>query len=210
MSQWPLLDSPSAVLSFHLRGFDGRIGVYYGPNSDAVRAGFDFLAGLNFDVDLCRGYPVIHARVEDYAGSGYRTVMAWIQLVTRVDQDSVDPHQAKSTTSVSIDLAPAFQDLRLPFVCFGNLPQFFDAPCKNLNDSARLVWTADTFLVSTPLRSKEEPITWLAGFRWGYVETNIAGQRPALLPLEATGPEQWNTHLPFLREAYPEWVFEAA
>ncbi len=207
MEHWSFLEQPSAVIPFRLRGYDGKIAVYYGANSDAVSAGFDFLAGLNFDTNLCHGYPAIHARVEDYGGSGYRTVMAWIQLVTRMDQDSMDPRQAKSRTSVSIDLAPAFQQLNLPFVCFGNLPQFFDAPCMNLNGSARLVWTADTFLVAPPLRSRKEPIERLAGFRWGYIETNLQGQRPTLLPLEVTGAEQWQAHLPFLWEKYPEWTF---
>jgi hypothetical protein len=210
VSKWSLLDNPSAVIPFQLRGCDGRIAVYYGVNTDPVKAGFDFLAGLNFDVDLCRGYPVVHARIEDYSGSGYRTICGWIQLVTRKDQDSTDPAQARTTTSVSIDVAPAFQELNLPFACFGNLPQFFDAPCLNLGDSARLVWTADAFLTTTPLRSPDDPIECLAGFRWGYIETNVPDQAPVILPLEVIGADAWNEHLPFLKKEFPTWTFEPA
>jgi hypothetical protein len=205
-----LLDQPAAVIPFQLHGREGKLAVYYGVNTDPIQAGFDFLAGLNFDINLCRGYPVMHARIEEYAGSGYRTICGWVQLVTRLDQDNLDPAQARSTTTVSIDLAPAFQEVHLPFVCFGNLPQFFDAPCLNLGSSTRLVWTADTFLTTTPLRSGEEPIECLAGFRWGYIETSQPGQAPALLPLEVTGPEAWNAHLPFLREKYGDWRFVEA
>jgi hypothetical protein len=210
VTKWSLYDNPSARIPFQLRGCDGKLAVYYGTNTDPVKAGFDFLAGLNFDANLCLGYPVIHARVEDYAGSGYRTIFGWIQLVTRMDQDSIDPAQARTTISTSIDIAPAFQELNLPFVCFGNLPQFFDAPCLNINESARLVWTADTFLTTTPLRSAEEPIQCLACFRWGYIETNVPGQSPVILPLEVTSPEAWNKHLPFLAKEYSNWTFEPA
>jgi hypothetical protein len=210
MNRWSLFDHLSAEIPFHLRGHEGKIAIYYGQNDDPVKAGFDFLAGLNFDINLCRGYPVIHARVEDYAGSGYRTILGWIQLVTRQDQDAVDPSHARTTTTVSIDVAPAFQKLNLPFTCFGNLPQFFDAPCLNLGESARLVWTADTFLTTTPLRSASDPIELLAGFRWGYIETNVPGESPILLPLQVTGGEAWNAQLDFLRIMYGEWTFSPA
>ncbi len=205
-----LFSSPSAVIPFTLRQRAGSLAVYYAANSDPLFAGFDFLAGLNFDVNLCAGYPAIHARIEDYAGSGYRTICGWIQLVTRVDQDSHDPAAARRVTSVSIDLAPAFADTGLPFACFGNLPQFFDAPCRNLNDSAELRWTADTFLTATPLRSRADPIQCLAAFRWGYTETDLPGQPPVLLPLEVTGAAAWNHHLAFLAEQFPDWTFQPA
>jgi hypothetical protein len=210
MNDDSLFSHSSSAIPFSLRGRPGTIEVYYRANTDPILAGFDFLAGLDFNLDLCRGYPVIHARIEDYAGSGYRTVCGWIQIVTRVDRDSHDPARARTTTSTSIDIAPAFQELNLPFTCFGNLPQLFDAPCHNLGDSAELLWTADTFLTTTPLRSRSEAIERLAGFRWGYTETDNPAQTPVLLPLEITGPEVWNGHLPFLMLEYSNWTFQPA
>ena len=133
MQSWKLFDR-ATVIPFMLRGREGRVGVYYGANDDPVKSGFDSL-NLNFDTNLCRGYPAIHACIEEYAGSGYRTVCGWIQIVTRVDFNG----QGGAVTSVSLDIAPAFQDLDLPFACFGNLPQFFDAPCLNLGGSAELL-----------------------------------------------------------------------
>jgi hypothetical protein len=210
MSIGSLFASPSAVVPFRLRGFSGSLAVYYAANNDPAQAGFDFLGGLGFNLDLCRGYPVIHARVEEYAGSGYRTVCGWIQVVTRYDRLSNDPAAARETKSLSCDIAPAFQDLNLPFACYGNLPQFFDAPCHNLNGSAELRWVADTFLTTTPLRSRAESIECLAGFRWGYIETAGPARPPRLLPLEITGAQAWNEHLAYLRQEFSAWTFQPA
>ena len=81
MNNWHLYDKAAAVIPFNLRGFDGSVAVYYGVNDDPAKAGFDFLAGLNFDINLCLGYPVIHARIESYAGTGYRTFCGWLQVL---------------------------------------------------------------------------------------------------------------------------------
>jgi hypothetical protein len=205
-NQWDLFNQPCAVIPFTLRDRPGKVAVYYGANTDHMLAGFDFLTGINFDLRLCRGYPLVHARIEEYTGSGYRTVCAWMQVVTRVDAAAHDPAAAR-VRSQSIDVAPAFQELDLPFTCFGNLPQFFDAPASNLNGSAELTWTADTFLTTTPLRSRNDPIERLAGFRWGYSETDTPGSLPVLQPLEVTGTQVWNDLLPFLRGRFTGWSF---
>lgn len=207
--QWSIYASPSAEIPFTLRDYPGILRVYYGVNTDAVKAGFDFLGGLNFNPDFCKGYPVVHARIEDYAGSGYRTVCAWIQVVTRVDIDSHDA-AANAVITASLDIAPAFEGLGLPFVCLGNLPQFFDAPCHNLNASAELRWTADTFLTTMPMRSRDEAIQCLASFRWGYDENDLPGTLPVQHPLEVTSGDAWNHHLPFLRGEFPGWTFQDA
>jgi hypothetical protein len=207
---WNLFAAPAAHIPFTLQGYPGLLRVYYGTNTDAAKSGFDFLAGLRFNPDICKGYPVVHARIEDYAGSGYRTVCAWIQLVTRVEGSAHTQPAAQGQHSVSRDIAPALEDLAMPFVCLGNLPQFFDAPCMNLNDSAWLRWSADTFLTTLPMRSRDEAIQCLAAFRWGYDENNLPESTPVLHPLQVTGAEAWNSHLPFLRGAFPHWRFMEA
>jgi hypothetical protein len=209
MDEWSWHDRTAASIPFTLKGRKGQVAVSYGMNDDPVKAGFDSLPGLNFDIDRCRGYPAMHARIESYEGSGYRTFCGWIQIVTNIYLDSHEPGQATPETFVSIDVAPAFQELKIPFASHGNLPQFFDAPCLNLGGYAELRWTADTFLTSIPTRSRDEEIAWLLGFRWGYTENDIPGESPTLLPLEVTDAQVWNQHLPFLREQYESWKFKA-
>lgn len=209
MNEWSSHDGTAASIPFRLKGHHGKVAVSYGRNDDPVKAGFDSLPGLNFDLDRCRGYPVMHARIENYEGSGYRTFCGWIQIVTNIYLDSHDTEQAKPETFVSIDVAPAFQEVDIPFASYGNLPQFFDAPCLNLGGYAELRWTADTFLTSIPTRSRDEEISWLSGFRWGYTENDIPGESPTLLPMEVTDAQVWNNHLPYLREQYRSWKFKS-
>jgi hypothetical protein len=210
MSHWSLYDRAAALIPFSLRERSGTVAVYYALNDDPIHAGFDFLAGLNFTVDQCRGNPVIHARVERYAGSGYRTLCGWIQVVTAVYRDSHDREEARTTTRVSVDDVPALAGSDVPYVSFGNLPQLFDAPCHNLGESAELRWMADTFLTTLPLRSRDEEIEWLLGFRWGYLEDDRPDQKPILLPLEVTDARAWNGHLPLLAREYGGWRFKGA
>ena len=167
------------------------------------------LGDLGFDPELCRGYPLLVARVEEFGGTGYRSLCGWIQIVTRGDLDGHDPATARRQVSSSVDVMPAFEALGLPFAGFGSLPQFVDAPCRNLGASAELRWTADTFLVTVPLRTRTEPIEPLCGFRWGYVETDRPAEWPTLLPLEVTGPEAWSGHLEYLSRTFPDWTFSA-
>jgi hypothetical protein len=210
MDAWSLYERSAARIPFTLNGCGGQVAVYYGANDDPAKAGFDALAGLGFDMQLCRGYPVVHARIERYAGWGYRTFCGWIQVITRVDVTAHDPARAETRMTASVDLAPSLQASDMPFCAYGNLPQLFDAPCHNLGSSAQLRWIADTFLTTLPARSREEEIQWLLGFRWGYTETDILGRAPVLLPLAVTGPQAWHAQLATLRQAYPGWRFRKA
>jgi hypothetical protein len=203
-------DQAAAKIPFLLRGYGGMACVYYGANEDPIKAGFDCLPELPFDINLSRGYPVILARIEAYAGSGYRTFCGWIQIVTSVYRDPDDGGRGRTETFVSGDVAPALDGLPVPFASYGNLPQLFDAPCLNLDSHAELIWTADTFLTTVPMRSRDEEIERLLGFRWGYVETNLPGEKPGLLPLQVTNGQTWNQHLPFLRSQYQYWRFKDA
>jgi hypothetical protein len=198
------------TIPFTLKDYPGRVTVHYGANTDPVKAGFDALDGLTLGLAATLGYPCLHAIIEQYAGSGYRTVCGWIQIVTDdwyadLTEDA-DPVQH----AVSIDVAPALASLDLPYACMGNLPQFFDAPCQNISHYAKLVWVADTFLTTVPMRSRQEPVHCLLGFRWGYVEYAKHLNRPIeILPLQVSDGQPWTHHLPFLRQRFPGWRFHA-
>jgi len=102
-------------------------------------------------------------------------------------------------------------DIPVPFASVGNLPQMFDAPCRNLNGYDRLHWTADTFLTTVPIRSRAEDIQRLLGFRWGYTENADPASHPvARLPFAVTGPDAWNALLPTVSKDYPSWRFARA
>jgi hypothetical protein len=195
-------------IPFTLNDRSGSVTVSYGRNEDPVSAGFDSIPNLGIDIALSVGYPVIQAAIDAYDGSGYRTLCGWIQVITNTYYDSYDAGKVPAGTLASADLLPSMRDLESPFASFGNLPQLFDAPCRNLSGHAQLRWVADTFLTTVPMRSREEQICRLLGFRWGYTEYDTPEVRPAsLLPLEVTGAEAWNDLLPFLKTKFPKWRF---
>ena len=211
MNTVPFFPEAQATMPFILAGCEGHIAVYYGPNDNAVKAGFDAIPGISFPINLCQGYPVMEARIESYAGSGYRMLCGWIQIITRECLATPGQKQTDARRSCSIDVVPALNDLQLPFAAFGLLPSFFDAPCRNLGDNAELTWIADTFLTTVPVRSRDEEITRLAGFRWGYREyASSVGKPVTLLPLEVTDAQAWNAHLPFLQKEFGDWRFREA
>jgi len=196
-------------IPFTLNDRRGRVAVSYGPGQDPVQAGFDALPGLNFDPALCLGYPVMQAQIESYAGSGYRTLCGWIQIITRECYAKGDAEQSNLHRSRSIDLIPAMHQAGIPWVVYGNLPAIFDAPCLNLGGHAELTWIADTFMTTVPLRSRDEEVHWLLGFRWGYREYDPAAGKPVeLLPLQVTDGTMWNHHLDFLRQEFGDWTFK--
>jgi hypothetical protein len=211
MSTAPFFPEARARIPFTLAGRQGQVAVYYGLNDDAVKAGFDAIPGLPFDLALCHGYPAIEARIESYAGSGYRTFCGWIQIVTRECLTSAEQAWTDAVRSCSVDIAPALSEAGLPFALYGTLPSLFDAPCRNLGDHVALRWTADTFLTTVPARSRAEAICRLLGFRWGYCEyAPSLGKAVTLLPLQVTGEQAWNGHLAFLRQQFAAWTFAEA
>ena len=211
MSIEPYFPKAQKQIPFTLAGCQGQVAVYYGPNHDVVKAGFDALPGIPFPITLCEGYPAMQAQIESYAGAGYRMICGWIQIVTREELASTGQDWADARRSCSVDVAPAMSDTGVPFAVFGALPSLFDAPCRNLGNNVALKWTADTFLTTTPFRSRNEKTTWLAGFRWGYYEYAPSLERAVTLqPLEVTGAEVWNEHLPFLRREFDAWKFMEA
>ena len=191
-------------IPFEHNGRRGTVAVTYGVTGDPRVSGFDILPGMKFDVAQCRGYPTIAGVIDSYEGTGYRTLCGWIQIVTGVRTASGKP----SETSISVDMLPAMGGIPMPFMSMGNLPQMFDAPCRNLNGYDSLHWTADTFLTTVPIRSRDESIHRLLGFRWGYTENADTVHHPVMpLPLTVTTAQEWNALLPTLRKDYASWQF---
>jgi hypothetical protein len=205
------IHSPAADHTLHIpfehNGRRGTVAVTYGVTEDPSVSGFDALPGMGFDLAQCRGCPTMRGVIDSYDGTGYRTLFGWIQIVTGVRTTSGKP----ADTDISIDKLPAMQDIATPFASMGNLPQIFDAPCSNLNGYDSLHWTADTFLTTVPIRTRDEEIRRLAGFRWGYTEHADTVHHPiATLPLTVTAAQEWNALLPVLRKAYSGWRFARA
>ena len=194
------------AIPFVLHGRHGQVAVSYGVTEDPVRSGFDIIPGLRFDAKACRGYPTMHATIERFEGEGYRTICGWIQVVTGVRSGGGKP----SETAVSVDILPAMSDVPSPWASMGNLPQMFDAPCRNLNGYDQLHWIADTFLTTVPVRTRDEPIERLLGFRWGYDEYADPARPPIRLPFAVTGADAWNALIPRMQKDYPSWRFASA
>jgi hypothetical protein len=202
---WSLYNEPAMVIPFKHYEHGGRVVIYYGKNEDLVKAGFDIIPNLNFDINLCRGFPVMHARIE-YTGLGYRQLFGWIQIIT--DEYYQSGEKGKIEQLVFADVVPSMRSFGIPFASFGYLPEMFNAPCYNIGDYAKLRWIADTFLTTVPGRSIEEKISCIKGFRWGYIEhVNPKQNPPSILPLQATSKDVWNSHLPFLKKHFQEWKF---
>lgn len=210
MEKWNFYDQAAALIPFNLRGYSGKVAVYYGVNNDPIRVGMDSVPGLSNVLEMTYGYPIIHARIQEYEGSGYRTFCGWLQIVRSNYFDIQNGKMSPVNAFVTIDLAPSLSEVDVPFLSLGFLPELFDAPCLNLGTHAELHWTADAFLASMPMKSREEGISWLSGFQWGYTENALPDQKPTPLPLKITDSQVWNDYLPYLHQQYPGWKFNSA
>jgi hypothetical protein len=155
----PLLVGFPAVaettFAFEARELAGRVRVAYSANSDPRRWGYHLL-GLDFNIDVARGFPVIEARVE-YPAEGYAAYFGWIQIVRYWIGGNDEP-------TVIMDVAPQLREARMPYFSFGIQPVLFDAPCSS---GENVTWRAWSFLTFTPdcvMTSVVEPA---CGFRWG-------------------------------------------
>jgi hypothetical protein len=101
MNMRSLYNEPAMVIPFKHYKHDGKVVIYYGKNEDPVEAGFDIIPNLNFDINLCRGFPVMHARIE-YSGLGYRQLFGWIQIIT--DEYYQSGEKGKVKKSVVVDV----------------------------------------------------------------------------------------------------------
>jgi hypothetical protein len=200
-------DQPTLEIPFVHHDRPGVLAVACGPIRSVEASGFDLLQGRGFDVTMCLGYPAMQAWVSAYGGTGYRTLLAWIQIVTdRFYDDLTRTEPVQITTE--IDNSPALRALGVPFFAYGYPAAIYDAPCNNLGAHARLDWQADTFLVTFPSPLNNNEIAFLAGFRWGYAEWDDAGQRQvAPAQVASLSRTDWDAHLSLLRRECPAWRY---
>ena len=176
---------------------NGIIKVEYIQNPGAEVSGFDAFKDLGFNLELCKLYPTINAKIEQYDGSGYRKYMAWIQFVTstRYEKSNDSPN-----IYTVVDSAP--------FFAVGYPPELYDAPCCNLNDSDKLIFFAETFLTTIPSKMNGDIVSFLAGFEWVYEEYDIEGIRKVdILPCKQTDGYAWNKHINLLRTDFPQYKY---
>lgn len=196
------------AIPFELNHKSGVLNVCYEANQSAVKSGFDLFAGFGFDVNLCLGYPTMHAFVNSYEGMGYYTASAWIQVVTRREFASVESI-APEAILTAVDVHPTLDEIGVPFFAMGFPAEIYDAPSDNLGSLGKLEWIADTFFVTMPGRINNNTISRIAGFRWGYCEYVLDGKRQAeIRPVAVTQVSEWAQHLPVLRERFGKWEYQ--
>lgn len=180
------------MLTFEARSLLGRVRVAYGINADPKRWGYHLL-GLDFDIEVARGFPIIEARVE-YPGEGYAGYLGWIQVVRYWIGAEKDP-------TVIVDVAPQMKQARMPYLSFGIQPVLFDAPAFI---EQNVTWRAWSFLTFTPdcvMTSVVEPA---CGFRWGY---DLRSGVPSPIELLPAGQAEWLDTREELRPRFPDWTF---
>lgn len=175
-----------------MRELDGRVRVAYGVNDDPARWGFHLL-GLEADLDVARGFPVIEAAVE-YPAEGYAAYFGWVQVVRFWVEDRVEP-------TVIVDVAPQLSEARMPYLAFGVRPVLFDAPAFAAQN---VVWRAWSFLTYTPDALMTRAVEPACGFRWGY---DLHAGTPHPVELLASGRKEWLDVREELRVRLPEWTF---
>lgn len=161
-------------LNFKLNGKKGVIHIDYAINNDVYESGFDMLTHLGFDVNMCIGYPTIHASIKDFEATGYRRLCGWIQVL-KCEYFNIHEDTSPTDTRFFIDSFPNYQ---LPFFAYGYPAELYDAPCNNLIDPyEKLTWTAYTYLVTMPTHLTQNTISFISGFKWGYTEWNELEER---------------------------------
>jgi hypothetical protein len=99
-----------------------------------------------------------------------------------------------------IDQHPAFA-CPIPFLCEGQLPEYFDAPHTDEPDWDFL---AHTFLCGKggELHEFRKEARAILGFSWGFSKRD---QRIEWFGPEPLSAEDWNSHLEYLRRRYERW-----
>ncbi len=186
----------------------GFIQVNYKTNNSPYESGFNHLKGLSFNPSICIGYPTMKAAIIKYEGTGYAQSCAWIQIIT---DEFYETNEATAPTRVvvEVDVDDKMRELGVPFFGYGYPSEIYDAPCNNLGNYKRLIWSADTFLVTYPSRINDNTVSFLAGFSWGYIESDVNGIRNIeLLPLQEVKKDVWIKYKNLLETKFPEWKYK--
>jgi hypothetical protein len=181
------------TFAFEVRELAGRVRVAYGVNADPRRWGYHLL-GLDFDIDVSRGFPVIEARVE-YPAEGYAAYFGWIQLVRYWIGAEEHP-------TVEVDVAPQMRQAQMPYLSFGIQPVLFDAPAFT---EPNVTWRAWSFLTFAPDCLMTSVVVPACGFHWGY---DLHSGIPSPINLLPAGRAEWLDVREVLRNRFPEWTFQ--
>ena len=173
-------------IPFTFHGKTNRVTVDYAAMDDPRAAAFDIL-NLPFAPSACRGYPMLHAHFGSLSLTGYERYCGWIQVIRREDFRGAEE---QAHVSYELDVPEEVRAHGLPYFAIGYPPELFDAPCRNLRDSEKLVWRAHTFLVDVPSRINGRRLSFLAGFSWGYTEN--ARDEVSLLDFRQLAETDWN------------------
>jgi len=176
-------------IPFRYRGHEGRIVVSVEKTQSPATLGAR---------DGARDLANCTATIE-YAGRGYLQLFGWVQLVRSTD----NAFQGVKFEMDPFDPFELYERAPTPYCWYGVLPTLFDAPSRD--ERIHLDWIAHSFLASSPLRGNRRVVMPLLGFSWGF---HVASDGQVRLDQVAalTGVD-WQSHLPYLHECYPEWIF---
>ncbi len=135
----------------------------------------------------------------EYAGRGYLQLLGWVQLVRSTD----NAFQGRKFEMDPFDPFELYERAPSPYCWYGILPTLFDAPSRD--ERVHLDWVVHSFLAVSPLRGDHRIVTPLLGFSWGF---HVADNGDVTLdPITLLSGSDWESHLPYLRDCYPDWQF---
>jgi len=171
--------------------------IKYAVNSDPITSGFEIVKNLIPDLNICVGYPTMHAYIKEHEGYGYCKYCGFIQVVTMISENE---------NMKIVDIPQSMNGV--PFFAYGYPAEIFDAPVNNYGLGNELEWIAKTFLVDMPSFVNDNHISFLAGFEWGYTEYNSDSRKDiGPIPIKIVDKVSWTQEIPFLKENCPTWNF---
>ena len=171
--------------------------IEYAVNSDPITSGFEIVKGLVPDLNICIGYPTMHAYIKEHEGYGFCKYCGFIQIVTMKSEYK----------SIKIIDSPYAMN-GIPFSSYGYPAEIYDAPVNNYGLGNMLTWNAKTFLVNMPSFVNGNIVSFLAGFEWGYTESGSDnGKNIEIIPVRILAKEGWTQEISFLNENCPNWDF---
>ena len=179
------------VLPFTHQGDPGRVIVSLEATFEPAQLGVG---------DSAHGFAHCKATVE-YSARGYLALLGWVQLVRSTDNAS----HGRQFEMDPFDPFGLYERAPLPYCWYGITPTLFDAPSRD--ERVPLDWVAHSFLAASPFGDNAKTAMPLLGFSWGF---EIVDDRSIVLkPAAVLAAADWEAHLPYLRECYPEWHFSS-
>lgn len=190
--QTPIHDLQHLRIPFTVPGRQpGVVSVEVEPGLDAQRNGQDLL-GLYDDLDVVKGYPILHAAVSSPQSRTYASLYGWVQITSEAEG------------VWEMDLYPMFKDVNSPFCMWGAEPTLVDAPSR-ASGTKQLDWLARSFLCYTPDAAMTKHVVPILAFEWGWW---LEDYKPSVKLLQKLDVSSWNEHLELFRDSFPDWLFE--